>query len=166
MSASREKHLRQEQAEAGQMNPASVQDAQPRKSNSGLLYGIIGVVFALALIGSIIWRSNVIAKVTPAATIDGEKYTAAEVAFYYQNACQGFVNDNYYLINYIGLDPYSSLKTQTVNELAAAWTGAEEGQTWHEYFLDQALYQMATIQKGLEAAEAENFTYPASIQAQ
>jgi len=168
MSASREKQIRQEQANAGQVDTAAIQEETNRKNQkrSSVLYAVIGVVFLIALIGSIVWRSNVIAKVTPAVTIDGEKYTAAEVSFYYQNVYQGFMNNNYYLISYIGLDPYSPLKSQTMNETAAAWLGAEEGQTWYDYFLDQALFQMSTIQEGLNAAEAEGFTYPDSIQVQ
>ena len=168
MSASREKQLRQEQAEAGQVDSAAVQEEQNRKSQkrSSVLYGVIAVLFLIALVGAVVWRSNVVSKVAPAATIDGEKYTAAEVSFYYQNVYQGFVNNNYYLISYIGLDPYSSLETQTINETAAAWIGAEEGQTWHDYFMDQALFQMASVQNGLKAAEAEGFAFPASIQVQ
>ena len=126
MSASREKQLRQEQIEAGQTDTAEVQKEESRKSQkrSSVLYGVIAVVFLIALVGAVVWRSNVVSKVAPAATIDGEKYNAAEVTFYYQNVYQGFVNNNYYLISYIGLDPYSSLESQTINETAAAWTGA------------------------------------------
>ena len=168
MSASREKQLRQEQIEAGQADTAEIQKEESRKSQkrSSVLYGVIAVVFLLALVGAVVWRSNVVSKVAPAATIDGEKYNAAEVTFYYQNVYQGFVNNNYYLISYIGLDPYSSLESQTINETAAAWTGAEVGQTWHDYFMDQALIQMAAVQNGLKAAEAEGFAFPASIQVQ
>jgi len=168
MSASREKQLRQEQAAAGQIDSAAVQADETRKSQkrSSALYGVIAVVFLIALAAAIVWRSNVVAKVAPAATIDGEKYTAAEVNFYYQNAYQGFMNNNYYFVSYIGLDPYSSLKTQTINETAAAWISTEAGQTWHDYFMDQALFQMAAVQNGLEAADAEGFAYPDSIQVQ
>ena len=168
MSASREKQLRQEQANAGQVDNAAVQEEQTQKSQkrSSVLYGVIAVVFLIALIGSIVWRTNVIAKVSTAATIDGEKYTAADVSFYYQNVYQGFMNNNYYLVSYIGLDPYAPLKSQTINETAAAWLGAEEGTTWHDYFVDEALFQISTIQKGLESAEAEGFVYPDSVQVQ
>ena len=166
MSASREKQLRQEQIEAGDTAEIQKEDTRKNQKRSGVLYGVIAVVFLIALVGAVVWRSNVVSKVAPAATIDGEKYNAAEVTFYYQNVYQGFVNNNYYLVSYIGLDPYSSLESQTINETAAAWTGAEVGQTWHDYFMDQALMQMAAVQNGLKAAEAESFAFPASIQFQ
>ena len=40
------------------------------------------------------------------------------------------------------------------------------GMTWHDYFLDDALENMAAIQAALKAADAEGFQYPAGVQAQ
>lgn len=168
MSASREKQLRQEQNTAGQVDNKAVQETQTRKEQkrSSLLYGVIAVIFVIVLAIAVVWRTNVIQKVATAATVDGEKYTAGEVSFYYQNVYQGFLNNNYYLVSYIGLDPYSPLQTQTINETAAAWFGAEEGQSWHDYFMAQGLQQMALIQNGLKQAEAEGFVFPDSVQTQ
>lgn len=168
MSASREKQLRQERANSGWVDPKTVRDEEQRKKEkrSNTLYGIIAIVFVVAIIVAGIWRSNVIGKTATAATIDGEKYTAAEVNFYYQNVYQSFLSNNYYFVSYIGLDTSASLKDQTINETAASWMGAEEGQTWHEYFLNAALNQMASVQTVLAAAEEEGYTYSAGVQAQ
>ena len=119
MSASREKQLRQEQNSAGQVDNKTVQEEQTRQKQkrSSLVYGIIAVVFVIVLAIGIVWRSNLIPKVATAATVDGEKYTAGEVSFYYQNVYQGFLSENYYLVSYIGLDPYSPLEGQIINEL-------------------------------------------------
>lgn len=170
MSASREKQTRQEQASAGWIDPKTAREAQQRKQEkrSNILYGVIGVIFAIAVVVTIVWRSNVIPKMSTAATIDGEKYTAAEVNFFYQTAYQNVVNQlyTYGMLSYAGLDTSSSLKDQTISSMGAMFTGATEGETWYDYFLDQALEQMADIQAALKAADAEGFAYPTGVQAQ
>ena len=49
--------------------------------------------------------------------------------------------------------------------MGAMFTGAEEGSTWYDYFLDQALESMADIQALNDAAEAEGFTWNDDMQA-
>lgn len=170
MSASREKQTRQEQTSAGWIDPKTAREAQQRKEErrSNILYGVIGIVFAIAVVVTVVWRSNVIPKMAGAVTIDGEKYTAAEVNFYYQNMYQNTVNTlySYGMLSYAGLSTTTSLREQTVSSMGAAFTGATEGETWHDFFLDQALDQMAAVQAALKAAKEEGFTYPAGVQAQ
>ena len=143
MSASREKQNRQEQASTGWIDPKTAREAEQRRQEkrTSILYGVIGVIFAIAVVATLVWRSNVIPKMSTAATIDGEKYTAAEVNFYYQNAYQNLVNQlyQYGMLSYAGLDTSSSLKDQTISSMGAMFTGATEG---------------------------EGFTYPAGVQAQ
>ena len=170
MSASREKQNRQEQVSSGWVDPKTAREAQQRKQEkrSNRLYGVIAVVFVLVAVAAIIYRSNIIPKMSTAATIDGEKYTAAEVSFYYQNAyrnLQGYAS-------YLGLNPSASLKDQTITGDAATMAvalglgEAKEGETWYDFILDQALKQMAQIQTALGRAAEEGFTYPAGVQAQ
>ena len=176
MSASREKQNRQERANTGWVDPRTAREAQQRKQEkrTSVLYGVIAVVFLAVAVAAVIFRTNLIPKTATAATIDGEKYTAAEVDFYFQNAYQGFLsNQNVsYMISYMGLNTSAPLKEQTISEDAAGmmatmgFTGAEKDMSWYDYFLDQALEQMARIQAGLKAAEAEGFAYPAGVQAQ
>ena len=168
MSASREKQNRQDLAEAGVVDPSVVDAAEKKKKEkrTNALYTAIGVAFLIVAIMAVVWRSNIIPKKATAATIDGEKYTAGEVSFYYHNSYISVVNSMSYMLSYIGLDTNSPLETQTVNETAAAMLGIEAGQTWHEFFLESGLNQMATIQTALKQAEAEGFVYPDSVQEQ
>lgn len=174
MSASREKQNRQEQVSSGWVDPKTAREAQQRKQEkrSNLLYGTIAVVFVLVAVAAIIYRSNIIPKMSTAATIDGEKYSAGEVSFYYQNAYRGFQSDAYYFISYLGLNTSASLKDQTISADAASMISslglgeAEEGETWYEFFLDKALTQMAQVQTALKTAEEEGFVYPDGVQAQ
>jgi parvulin-like peptidyl-prolyl isomerase len=206
MSASREKQNRQ--AQPGQAGPKTAREAQQRKEQkrSNLLYGLIAAAFLIVVILSAVWRTNLIPKMAPAASIDGQNYNAGEISYYYQSAYRNFVNNYSYFVSYLGLDTSLPLKGQEIsqetalmlgidtgdageetpagNEDAAAPAEGEDGETpaededaaapedtgtgmtWHEYFLDQALNNMATIQAGLKAAEAEGYAFSDSIQAQ
>lgn len=185
MSASREKQNRQ--AAAGRTDPKTAREAQQRKEEkrSNLLYGVIAVAVLIAVIASFVWRSDFVSKTTTAATIDGEKYTVTEVNYFYQTAYRNFVNQYSYLTSYMGLNTNATLRSQAINETAAAMLGIELpevdesaaddpdrdplmplGMTWHDYFLDQALDNMTVIQAVLKTADAEGFQYPASVQAQ
>ena len=92
MSASREKQNRQ--AATGQTDPKTAREAQQRKDEkrTNLLYGAIAAAVVIAVIASLVWRSDVIPRMTKAASIDGENYSAAEVGYYYQSAYRNFVN--------------------------------------------------------------------------
>lgn len=185
MSASREKQNRQ--AAAGQTDPKTAREAQQRKEEkrSNLLYGLIAAAVLIAVIVSFVWRSNFIPKMTTAATIDGEKYTASEVNYFYQTAYRNFVNQYSYFTSYMGLNTNATLRSQAINETAAAMLGIElpkadenaaddpnrdplmpQGMTWHDYFLNEALENMTAIQAALKAADAEGFQYPDSVQVQ
>ena len=168
MSASREKQLRQEQAASGYVDPKTLEEQarQKKEKRSNRLYALIGVVFLVAVVISIVWRSNIIAKKATAVTIDGEKYTAAEVEFYYWNSYNNFMNDYYYIASYLGLSSGASLKSQTMSDSAAGMLGAETGSTWHDYFLEQATQQMAAMQSLEKQAAAEGYTYSDSVQTQ
>ena len=172
MSASREKKTRQDLAGSGWTDPKTVREAKQRKEahRTNVLYGIIGVVFLLVAIAAIVWQTNIIPKSVTAATVNGEKYTAAEVNFYYENYYQNFLNNTYSYLSLIGLDTGSSLKEQTISSTAVSMlsamgiTGAEEGQAWYDFFVDRALEQLSGVQAMNEAAEAEGFTWSDEMQ--
>ena len=182
MSASREKQNRQA---AGQADPKTAREEKQRKEEkrSNLLYGVIAAAVLIALIVSFVWRSDFIPKMTTAVTIDGEKYTTAEVDYYYQTAYRNFLSQYSYFASYLGLNTSASLKGQEISADAASMLGIEipgadgesagdeeapasTGMTWHDYFLDQALDNMSVIQTALKSADAEGFEYPAGVQAE
>ena len=168
MSASREKQLRQEQTESGYVDPKAVEEEAKQKSEkrSNRLYAAIGVAFLIAVVIAVVWRSNIIAKNATALTIDDQKYSAAEVNYYYWNGYNNFLNNYSYLVSYMGLDTTQAPSSQVMNETAVSMLGAEEGSTWKDYFMSQAEQQMAAIQNVLKMAEAEGYTYSESVQAQ
>ena len=167
MSASREKKFRQDSV-PGSTDPKTFKELEQQKAEkrSNLLYSIIGVLFLVAVVVCLIWRSNIISRTATAVTIDGEKYTAAEVNFYYQSVYRSFLQNNSYFISYLGLDTNSSLKSQTVNATAASMLGVEEGSSWYDYMMDNTIKQMTMIQNGLKAAKEAGYEYPAGVEAQ
>ncbi|WP_295583209.1 peptidylprolyl isomerase [uncultured Oscillibacter sp.] len=168
MSASKENQTPQDLGGSGWGDPKTAREAQQRKAEkrSNILYGTIAVLFAVVAIVTLVWRSNILSRTLPAVTIDGQNYTAAEVNFYYQNVYQTFLGQNSSIVSYLGLNPNESLRGQIIDETTAGMMDVEAGTSWYDYFLDQALQQMATIQATLDAAEAEGFAYPAGVQAQ
>lgn len=168
MSASREKKTRQDQIASGYVDPKAEMEMQQKaaEKRTNRLYGLIAVIFILVVAATLVWRSNVISRNATAATINGEKYSAAEVNFFFNNAYRGFVNQNSYFLSYMGLDTSSSLKGQTVNATAASMTGLEEGSSWYDYFLDMGLQQMSAVQTALKQAKDEGFVFPESVKSQ
>ena len=174
MSASREKKTRQDLNSSGWVDPKNTREAKQRKEErrTNLLYGTIGVVFLVVAIAAVVWRTNIIPKTLTAATVNGEKYTAAEVNFYFENYYQNFLNRSYSILSMIGLDTGSSLKGQTVSDTAASllpamgMPEAEEGQTWYDYMADRALEQLSGVQALNDAAAAEGFVWNDDLQSQ
>ena len=127
MSASREKQNRQ--ATSSQTDPKTAREAQQRKEEkrTNLLYGLIAAAVVVGVIISFVWRSDLIPKMSKAATIDGESYSAAEVAYYYQSAYSNFVNNSQYsyFLSYLGLNTGASLKNQEISADTASMLGIE-----------------------------------------
>ena len=168
MSASREKKFRQDQSASGAANPRTARELEQLKAEkrTNLLYGIIGVLFAVVVVVCLVWKSNIIPRNATAVTVDGEKYTAAELNYYYQSVYRGFLQSNSYFISYLGLNTGASLKEQTVNATAASMLGVEEGSSWYDYFMDNAIRQMTMVREGLKEAEAQGYQFSAGVQAQ
>lgn len=152
-------------SESNKQNKTVETDNHKAEKRSNLLYTLIAVAFVAVAAACLIWRftSNAPQEDLPAATINGQEYTAAEVNFYYQNLYSNFINNNYYFLSYLGLDMNKSLKDQVITEDAAALTGVDAGITWHEYLLDETLTQMANMQDLLADAEATGYTYPDTL---
>lgn len=157
MSASREKKNRQDLSESNWSNPKTAREAQQRKEEkrTNILYATIGVVFLIVAIMAVVWKSNIIPKMATAATINGEKYSAAEVNYYFQNYYSNWVNQNYYYLSYIGLDTNADLRDQIYSE----------DQSWFDFFMEQTLDYMASVQAFNDAAAEEGFAWTDEMQA-
>lgn len=152
MSASREKKTRQEK-DPSILDPKTAREAAERKKQkrSDRMYAAIFIAFLLVAAIVVTWNSGILQKRATAMTINGEKYTAAEVNYYYSSVYNQFLSSYGSYASMFGLDTSKSLKTQDCAML-------EDGGTWFDYFLQQAEDQMVTATALYDAAQEEGFT--------
>ena len=151
MSASREKKKRQETLTAnGGVDPKAAREAErlAAEKKSKFLYSGIAIAFVVVAIALVVYNSGIIQRNRTAVVIDGEKYTAADVSYYYYNAYQNFMTNGYgsYFIN-----PNQPLSSQT-------YMGNAE-MTWADYFKEEAVESMKLVHAAVKAAKAENMTF-------
>ncbi len=134
MSASTEKKVRQAAREAGtdKKTIAAQEEAKKQAVNRRRwTWALIGIAVLIVLV--FVLNSTLLYTKTTAVTIDGRKYSPAEVTYTYANQYQTFVNNYGSYASMFGLDTrygLSGLKDQQ--------SSMGEG-TWRDYFLDQAL---------------------------
>ena len=160
MSASREKKRRQEQLANGTVNPKAAREAEQKaaEKRSTMLYSVLAVAFIVVAIFLVVYNSGIIERNKTAAAIDGEKYTVAQAAYYYQQSYQSFLNStNGYMAQMYGmLDPQSSLKDQAYDDT----------RSWADFFKEQAVETMKFVQAAKKAAQEQNIALEAEDQQQ
>ena len=156
MSASREKKTRQDLAAQGITDPKKIREAEEkakaRKSN--ILYGVIAGVFVLVAAALLVWNSGVLQRNAAALSIDGEKYSASQVNYFYHNIKNNILNGSYSSL--YGVSSSTPLDQQVMNDTAKMFLGVEdEGEvTWDQFIHDYAIEQMTLIVKEAKEAEA------------
>jgi len=154
MSASTERKNRIAAKEAGtdKKTLAQLEEAEKRaKSKRKWTFGTIAVLVLIAVI--ILLDSSFLYRATTAVTIGDEKYSPAEVDYYYVQQFYNFYETYGSYASYIGLDltyGLSDLKNQDC-------TFTEEG-SWRDYFLDAAYTRMQTVQACVEYANENGIT--------
>ena len=137
MSASREKKKRQEFLASGAVDPkaarAAEQKAAERRSN--ILYCTVAVIFVVVAAALLVYNSGIIQRSQTAVTIDGQKYTVPQAAYYYQQVCNNYGS-------MFGQEYLQTLKTQSY----------DEEQTWDDYFKSEAINTMKYIHAATKAA--------------
>ena len=170
MSASREKKIRQELAAQGIPDIKEIRAAEERKAQrrTNILYGSIAAAFVLVAAVLLVWNSGILQRDSVAMNVDGEKYTAAEVNYYYYSAVNTLLSDTY--ASYYSLDTSLPLKQQKLTELDTMLMGItlEEGEekTWHDFFLEQAKSAMVEQAGLLKAAKEADFQFTDEMQAE
>lgn len=165
MSASREKKVRQEQAANGYVDPKIQRENEQKKAEkkSRILYTSIAVVFVVVALGLFVWKSGIFQKNATAVSIDGEKYTAADVSFYsrsiytyYYNYCQSVYGSGSYVSYFLTADTLKEAAvqnlTETVNLYNAAIKAGYEKTEEDQQTIDSAVESMES------AAKANNYS--------
>ena len=145
MSASKEKNTAHEEKTMSR-EEKRLHDEQVSRRNA-IAYTVIGAVAAVLVAALLIWDSGVFQRKAAAATIDGVKYTAADVAYYYSGQYQTAYQ--YAAYGMSSFDASKDPKDQVYDE--------ESGQTWHEYFIEQALDSLKTYVTVEKKAKADGY---------
>ena len=167
MSASREKKQRRD-TDAPTLSSRAQEEqvkAEKRKRNT-IIYTIIGIVVVILAAALLIWDSGMIQRSATVATIDGEKVSAPQVAYYYYNNPIISTAQTYSQYGISGF-PFSlstSPKNQVISADAAEQLGLDDvyvGSTYHEYFVDYALNSLRQEYALRAAAKDAGYTLSA-----
>ena len=151
MSASREKKTRQDEVTQGPTSREQKRQQEAKEARrSKILYTVVGVVCAVLAVVVIVWNSGVLARTVTAVTINGEKYTAVDVQYYFNTTRNTLLTYFYETVGYVPFDYSTSTKDQIYNE--------ESGQTWYDYLMEQTIVSMRRSAALADKAEAEGYT--------
>ena len=157
MSASKDKIIRKQQIAEGtdKRSRAAAEEAKKRRKTN-IQYSIVAAILVIVFAFIFIYNSALPSRHTTAVTIDGEKYTVAQLNYYYSTSYISFYNNYYDYISYgMFFDTSKSLKDQmyTVD------------MSWRDYFLQSAVDSMTEVQILNKAAEEAGFTLSEEDQA-
>ena len=150
MSASREKKRRQELLAAnGGIDPKAVREAEQKaaEKKSSILYTCVAVAFVVVAAALLIINSGIVQRSRAAVIIDEEKYTAADVSYFFNSAYQ-----------YEMTNGYGSFLIDTSKPLSSQAYWADSSMTWADYFKAQAVSSMKLVHAATKAAKAEGVT--------
>ena len=150
MSASKDKINRKQQIEAGtdKRSIAAAEEAKKRRKTN-IQYTVVAVILVVFFAFIFIYNSTFPSRHTTAVTIDGEKYSVAQLNYYYSNSYMNFYNSYSAYLSYgLFFDPSASLADQMYDETT----------TWRDFFLDSAVQNMTQIQVLNKAADAAGYT--------
>ena len=166
MSASDKKKLRKEQTAELLTARQRQQQAEDKKLKTYTICFVSAMILVLVIALTVfgiraVNQSGVIQKNTVAAVIGEDKLNSVELGYYYADAVNEVYSTWYsqystytdaYLQAAMGLDPTLPLDEQYENE--------EEGITWADYFLEEALASAKRDYALYELAMAEGYTLP------
>ena len=151
MSASREKKTRQDADESVLSQREEKRRQEERQARrSTVLYAVVGVICVVFAAALLIWNSGILQRNLTAVTVDGEKYTAADVQYYF-NINRISTIELYYTYTYsYPFDISKSLKDQVYDE--------ETGESWYDHLMEQTMDTIAATVALNARAESEGYT--------
>ena len=123
---------------------------EQKNRRSMTIYTIVAVAVLAAAVAAMFWRSGVLQRSMTALDVNGVKYTAADVEYYYKNIYSQYAQQ--YAFN-----TSASVKKQVYDEAT--------GQTWYDYLMDQAVQQLTWNSALARQAGTDGYTLSADAQA-
>lgn len=145
MSASPEKKA---QARAERNEKRRREEQKDRRSM--MLYTVVAVVVVVAAVALMFWQSGLLQRSLTAVEINGVKYTAADVQYYYTGAYSQQAQ-------YYAFDTNTSVKKQVYDEAT--------GQSWYDHLMDLAIENLTSVTALAQQARDEGYTLSADAQA-
>lgn len=159
MSASREKKTRTDDITQGPTSREQKRQQEEKEARrSKIIYRTIGALCAVLTVAVIFWHSGLLQRNAAALTINGVKYTAADVQYYF-NITRISTLNNYY--SYLGMMPFDN-NASTKNQIYNSETGA----TWYDQLLEQTIDSMVSNTALAAQAKAEGYTLSEEAQAE
>ncbi|MGE4276029.1 MAG: peptidylprolyl isomerase [Lawsonibacter sp.] len=151
MSASRERKTRQDVTTQGPTSREQKRQQEEKEARrSTIRYITVGLICVALALFLMVWNTGLIQRNATAATINGVKYTTADVQYYFNSTRQNILN---YYSQYMGTLPFdysTSTKDQVYN--------SETGETWYDYLMDQAVETMSTYAAIYDKLQSEGYT--------
>ncbi len=148
VSASREKKTRQGDTVPGPAGRAEKKQKEAAETRrSAILYTAVGIFCVVLAAFLLVWNSGMIQRSAAAVTVNGEKYTAADVQYYFRTVLAE---------NGVNSSNASSLKSIVIN--------SETGATMYDSMMDQAVNRLTTYAALADKAQAEGYAMSADTQ--
>lgn len=117
-------------------------EAEKQARRSRILYITAGVVCAVLAVFALAWGSGIIQRNVPAVTINGHRFSAADVQYYYST----YKN----MYSAYGILTESDPRDQVVDETA--------GTTMYDTLVNSAISDLTSVSAAADEAEKEGFT--------
>ena len=116
---------------------------EQKDHRSVVVYTVVAVLVVVAAIAAMFWRSGILQRNLTALNINGTKYTAVDLQYYY-NSIYNEQERNY------AFDSSTSVKRQVYDETT--------GQTWYDHLMDLAVEQLTRNTALAQQAQSEGYT--------
>jgi len=149
MSASKDKRTRARQRSEGtERRQVSRNKQHKERVKRNVRNIIVGALLFVLIAAAFLVNSSFFYTVTPAVTVGGRSYTAAEYNYYYYYSYNEFVSNYEDYLEMFGLDTSKPLNKQPYGE----------NSTWADYFHDAAIDRLKSLSALLNAADEAGFT--------
>ena len=136
MSAEKKAQTKAERAEKRRLE-------EQKDHRSMVVYTVVAVLVVVAAIATMFWRSGVLQRGVTALNVNGTKYTAVDLQYYY-NSIYNEQARSY------AFDSTTSVKRQVYDEAT--------GQTWHDHLMDLAVERLTRNTALAQQAQSEGYT--------
>lgn len=114
------------------------------------IYTVVAVIVVVAAVAAMFWRSGIVQRSMTALDVNGVKYTAADLQYYYTSIYSEQAQ-------YYAFDTSVSVKKQIYDE--------STGQTWYDYLIDLAVQRLTRNTALAQQARDEGYALSAESQA-